>query len=98
MADLFNHQGKLTFLRAHDVGTGWGPQDDFLDVEVVFMLDTVPAAAFGFQLRDDAEGPVRAAMVDLLRDAFVHGFTVSVDAFVDAGKNNGRAFRIALVR
>jgi hypothetical protein len=98
MADLKNSQGKLTFLRAHDVGTGWGPPNDQLDVEVVFILDSVPQGAFGFQLRTDANEPVREAMVGLLRDAYVNNLTVSVDYFIDPGKHNGRAFRIALVR
>jgi hypothetical protein len=98
MADLKNSQGKLTFLRVHDVGTGWGPPSDQLDVEVVFMLDSVPQGAFGFQLRTDANEPVREAMVGLLRDAFVNNLKVSVDYFIDPGKHNGRAFRIALVR
>ncbi len=98
MADLRNSQGWLTFLRAHDVGTGWGPPGDQLDVEVVFMLDSVPGGAFGFQLRTDANEPVREAMVGLLRDAYVHDLKVSVDYFIDPGKHNGRAIRIALVR
>jgi hypothetical protein len=98
MADLKNSQGKLTFLRAHDVGTGWGPPNDQLDVEIVFMLDSVPQGAFGFQLRSDANEPVREAMVGLLRDAYVNNLRVSVDYFIDPGKHNGRAFRIALVR
>jgi len=98
MADLKNSQGHLTFLRAHDVGTGWGPPNDQLDVEIVFMLDSVAGGAFGFQLRIDANQPVREAMVSLLRDAFVHNLRVSVDYFIDPGKHNGRAFRIALIR
>ena len=98
MADLRNSQGKLTFLRAHDVGTGWGPPTDQQDIEVVFMLDTVPGGAFGFQLRADGNAPVREAMTGLLRDAFANKLTVSVDYFIDPGKHNGRAIRIALVR
>lgn len=98
MADLKNSQGKLTFLRAHDVGTAFGPPNDQLDVECVFMLDSVPQGAFGFQLRTDANGPVREAMVGLLRDAYVNNLKVSVDYFIDPGKHNGRAIRIALVR
>ena len=98
MADLKNSQGKLTFLRAHDVGTGFGPPTDFLDVEVVFILDSAPQNAFGFQLRTDANEPVREAMVGLLRDAYVNNLKVSVDYLIDPGKHNGRAIRIALVR
>ena len=33
-------QGKLTFLRVHDVGTGYGPPSDFINVEVVIKLDS----------------------------------------------------------
>jgi hypothetical protein len=98
MADILNKQGKLTFLRAHDVGTGYGPPTDQLDVEAVFILDSAPSDAFGFQMRTDANQPVREAMFSLLRDAFVHDLTVSADYSIDAGKHNGVAFRIALVR
>jgi hypothetical protein len=37
-------------------------------------------------------------MVGLLRDAYVNNLEVSVDYFIDPGKHNGRAIRIALVR
>jgi hypothetical protein len=36
--------GRITFLRAHDVGTGFGPPDDLIDVEAVVKLDSRPAA------------------------------------------------------
>jgi hypothetical protein len=98
MADILNKQGKLTFLRAHDVGTRYGPPNDQLDVEAVFILDSAPTDAFGFQLRADANQPVREAMFSLLREAFVHDLTVSADYSIDPGKKNGIAFRIALVR
>ena len=28
-------RGRVNFLRVHDVGSGWGPPHDFIDVEVV---------------------------------------------------------------
>jgi hypothetical protein len=98
MADIRNREGKLTFLRAHDVGTGYGPPNDELDVEAVFILDSAPTNAFGFQMRTDANEATREAMFSLLRDAFVHDLTVSADYFIEAGRNNGQAFRIALIR
>jgi hypothetical protein len=77
MADLKNSQGKLTFLRAHDVGTGWGPPSDQLDVEVVFMLDSVPQGAFAGRGRDQRAPPLRIlvvaaeeAVIRALREAF----------------------------
>ncbi len=95
---LLQSTGKLTFLRVHDVGTAFGPPADRIDVEVVMKLNTVPARAMGFQLRNDGNRPARQGMLDLLRDAFNQNWTVSVDYNLDTGKNNGVAIRVALVR
>jgi len=61
---LQESSGKVTFLRAHDVGTSWGPPADRIDVEVVTKLDSLPNQAFGFQLRDDAEIAVDRVQAD----------------------------------
>jgi photosystem II stability/assembly factor-like uncharacterized protein len=89
-------EGKLTFLRVHDVGTGWGPSDDFLDVEVVLRLDSAPGRAFGFQLRTDANEGARHGMLDLLRDAFNQDRRVRVD-YVRTGLDNGRVLRVMVL-
>lgn len=93
---LLESSGKVTFLRVHDVGTGFGPPNDFIDVEVVCKLDTMPKNAFGFQLRNDNNRPARAGMLDLLRDAFDHNWAVLIDYNLDAGKTNGTIIRTAL--
>jgi hypothetical protein len=85
-------------LRVHDVGTGFGPPTDFIDVEVVIALDTQPSRFFGFQLRNDARLPARQAMLDLLRDAFERNLTVNIDFFQVPGKNNNILFRVWLTR
>ena len=95
---LLESSGKLTFLRVHDVGTGFGPPSDFIDVEVVIKLDTRPNNAFGFQLRNDNNRPARAGMLDLLRDAFNHNWTVLIDYNLDVGKTNGVIIRTALTK
>jgi len=95
---LLESSGKLTFLRVHDVGTGFGPPTDFIDVEVVIKLDTKPKNAFGFQLRNDNNRPARAGMLDLLRDAFNHNWVVVIDYNLDAGKTNGVIIRTALTK
>jgi len=95
---LLNSSGKLTFLRAHDVGTGWGPSADFIDVEVVAKLDSLPNQAFGFQLRNDGERVTRQGMLNLLRDAFKNNWTVSIDYNIDPGKTNGTIIRVALLK
>lgn len=98
MADLLEKTGKIIFLRAHDLGTLYGPPSDQLDVEAVFILNALGEGAFGFQLRNDDNLPTRQAMFSLLREAFVHNFTVIVDFLIDPGKKNGTAFRVALIR
>jgi hypothetical protein len=95
---LIQSSGKLTFLRAHDVGSGFGPPSDFINVEVVIKLDAQPEKAMGFQLRNDDNRPARQGMLDLLRDAFNHNWTVVIDYSIDldAGKTNGEILRTAL--
>ena len=93
---LLQTSGKVTFLLVQDVGAGYGPPSDFIDVEVVCLLDTMPNNGFGFQLRNDNNRPARAGMLDLLRDAFDHNLTVQIDYTIDAGKINGIIIRTAL--
>ena len=83
MSNLLEKTGKIVFLRAHDLGTRFGPPNDQLDVEAVFCLNAIADGAFGFQLRNDNNLPARQAMFSLLRDP---------------GKKNGVAIRIALIR
>ena len=95
---LLESSGKITFLRVHDVGTAFGPANDRIDVEVVVKLDSRPQNAFGFQLRNDGNRPARAGMLDLLRDAFNHNWTVTLDYNLDTGKSNGIIIRTALTK
>ena len=76
--------GKLTLLRVHDLGTRYGPPGDEIDVEVVAWLDSMPGKAFGFQLRNNENRPAHQGMLDLLRDAYNSGWTVTID-YVGAG-------------
>jgi hypothetical protein len=98
MPDLLEKTGKIIFLRAHDLGTGYGPPNDQLDVEAVFILNSLGEGGYGFQLRDDDKLPARQAMFSLLREAFVHNFTVIADYLIEPGRINGTAIRVALIR
>src|SRR5262249_46225514 len=84
-----NLSGQLGLLRVHDVGTGYGPPSDQLDVEVIVQFVGRPNDAFGFQLRTDDNQPVREGMLALLRDGFNRGWTVWIDYDIDPGKHNG---------
>lgn len=86
--------GRIKFLRVNNVGTGWGPSTDFLDAEVVIMLDSMPGRGFGFQLRAGSDESVRHGMLDLLRNAFKRNSRVTID-YVKTGLRNGRILRVA---
>jgi hypothetical protein len=95
--DLLQSSGKITFLRVHDVGTGYGPSSDFIDGEVVIKLNTEGnKMAFGFQLRNDANSLVHQAMLDLMRDAYMNDWTVTIDYQRPRGKNHGDIIRVWL--
>jgi hypothetical protein len=98
MTDLLEKTGKIVFLRAHDLGTKYGPPADQLDVEAVFILNSFGEGAYGFQLRNDDNLPARQAMFSLLREAFANNFTVIADYLIEPGRINGTAFRVALIR
>jgi hypothetical protein len=98
MTDLLEKTGKIIFLRANDLGTGYGPPNDFLDVEAEFILNSLGEGAYGFQLRNDDNLPARQAMFSLLREAFAHNFTVIADYLIEPGRINGTAIRVALIR
>ena len=95
-ADLLQAQGKLTMLRVHDVGSGYGPPSDFIDVEVVIQLDSRPGMAFGFTLRNDQNSLAHQGMLSILRSAFDHGWTVVIDFYLNPGKKNGTVLRATI--
>lgn len=94
VGELLGARGRLTLLRVHEVGGGFGPSTDRIDGEVVIALDTEPGRAFGFQLRNDANLPARRRMLALLRDAFANDRPLAVD-YLRTGQHNGTVIRIA---
>jgi hypothetical protein len=86
--------GHITFLRAHELGSGYGKAPDFLDCEVIVLLAEDPFRAFGFQLRADSNEPTRNAMFDLVRSAFVANRPVRLD-YTKTGPRVGEIIRVA---
>ncbi len=95
---LLQNSGKITLLHINDVGGKYGPPTDQIDVEVVIKLSSKPDESYGFQLRNDANRPVRQGMLDLLRDAFNNNWTVRVDYNIETGKKNGVIIRTMLTK
>lgn len=86
--------GHITFLRAHEVGSGYGKPPDFLDCEVIVRLAEDPFRAFGFKLRADSDAPTRTEMFDLLRSSFVGERPVRLD-YIKTGPRVGEIIRVA---
>ncbi|MBP6589815.1 MAG: hypothetical protein KAX45_02695 [Chitinophagaceae bacterium] len=90
-----NQQGKISLLRVHEVGSGWGAGSDQLDAEVIFKIAGDAANyAYGFQLRNDGNGPAHQAMFGLLKEAASKNLTIHFDYNERTGKKNHPAIRI----
>jgi photosystem II stability/assembly factor-like uncharacterized protein len=94
IGSLIETVGHIFFLRAHDLGTGYGRAPNFLDCEVIVLLSEEPYRAFGFKLRADQEQPTRSEMFNLLRSAFVTMRPVRLD-YVKTGPRVGEIIRVA---
>jgi hypothetical protein len=90
--------GHISFLRANELGSGYGPSFDnglnFLDCEVIVLLAEEPLRALGFQLRADENEPTRTEMFDMLRSAFIANRPVRLD-YVTTGPRAGEIIRVA---
>ncbi len=85
--------GRITLLRVHDLGTGYGPPYDFLDAEVIVQLDSQPEKAFGMQLRNNADRPAAQGMLAVLRDTFNRSRPVRIE-FIRVGCRTGKIIRV----
>lgn len=104
-AKICLHRGKIKMLRVHDLGTGYGPDNNFIDVEVVITFQNRPGIAYGFQLRNDEYLPARQGMLNLLRDAFKNDWSVTINYDTQFGycptepiEPNGTIIRVELVK
>lgn len=88
--------GKLTFLRAHDGGFGFGPDSDHIDGDVIGRISAEPDHAFGLEMRNDNKLPAHEAMFALLRDGFNQDWDTTVEYDLDDNRKNGDLFRIEL--
>lgn len=95
IGSLLAVEGRLSFLRVHDVGTGFGPPQDPIDAEVIVQLAGLPrpTKSFGFQLRTDANEAERRGMLDLLRDAFRYDRPIRIE-YLRTGIRTGLIIRV----
>ncbi len=93
IGSVISVSGRITLLRAHDVGTGFGPPGDQLDAEAIVQIDGAPGMSFGFTLRADANRPAHGGMFDALRDAWRRDRPVVLD-YERTGFRSGRLIRV----
>ena len=94
IGSLIETVGHVSFLRAHELGGGFGKSPNFLDCEVIVQLAEEPLRAFGFKLRADASQPARTEMFGLLRSAFIAHRPVRLD-YHTTGPRAGEIIRVA---
>ncbi len=97
VGSVLGAQGRISMIRAHDVGSGYGPPSDRLDVEAVVWLDSSPGSSFGLQLRTSPDKRARHGIFRLLREAFRANRQVHID-YVRTGLRSGRIVRAMLIQ
>lgn len=70
--------GKITLFRAQIKDLDIGPPNDRLVAEVLVTLDSKPDMVFG--VAHDPKDPGAAAMIETLREAYLHNLPVTVQA------------------
>lgn len=88
-------KGKVNYLRIHDSGE-YGAAPDSLRTEVVLKLDKEPARAFGFSLKNDADGPSHQGMLALVQAAYLNKLDLYLEYIQELNKFNSKVFMIVL--
>jgi len=88
-------EGKINYLRIHDVGTKFGPPNDVLDAEAIVQLDSKPGHYFGLQLRANSTEVANKSSVKLLRAAFESNSPVRIE-YSRNGIHSGKIVRVIL--
>ena len=81
-------KGKINLFRTQTKDMEIGKGTDMLDAEVLVTLDSAPDLVFGIRYHE--EEPSTAAIVDTLREAFLHDMTVTIQYPKAPGKKNNR--------
>ncbi|MBK9717000.1 MAG: hypothetical protein IPO85_05720 [Saprospiraceae bacterium] len=96
IGSVLDIKDKINLLRVHDVGTGYGPSSDALDVEVVITLNSEPNKYFGFKMRIGTNGLTHKHFLETLRFAFKKDLPVKIE-YIKTGIHSGEIFRVILL-
>ena len=79
-------QGKIILYRNQVQGLEIGPENDRLDAETLVVLDSEPDKTFGIRHHENI--PATQAIVDTLREAYMHDIPVTIQHVIAPGKKN----------
>ncbi|VAW70410.1 hypothetical protein MNBD_GAMMA10-2204 [hydrothermal vent metagenome] len=96
IGQVLTAEGRLSLLRVHEIGSGFGPSTDKLDTEVIAQLEPRPGESFGFQLRKGDNEKTHRKMLDVLRSAFNNDHTVRLE-YERTGRTTGRILRALII-
>jgi hypothetical protein len=101
VGDILAVEGIPTFLRVHEIGSGFGPTTARIEGELVVELDSLPGRYFGLSLRPSVTGPISTGvgeavaeeMWTTLRGAFERRGRLHVE-YMRTGITTGRIIRV----
>jgi hypothetical protein len=77
-------------MRVNQLSDSWVAAGDFLNTEVIFVLDSAGDIAFGLELRaGDPNLPSHLAMLSILGDAYIHKLDAGITYNIEPGKRKG---------
>jgi len=79
-------KGKIVLFRTQIKGLEIGPENDRLDAEVLVVLDSEPDHVYGIRYHE--EDPSTEAIVDTLREAYLHDMPIYLHHAIAPGKKN----------
>jgi hypothetical protein len=79
-------QGKIILFRNQVQGLELGPENDRIDAETLVVLDSEPGKTFGIRHHENI--PATQAIVDTLREAYLHDIPVTIQHVIAPGRKN----------
>lgn len=92
MGNVAYTQGRITMIRVHAHGTGYGPVGHQLQEDCIITLDTEPGTAFGVNL-SGTSASTGNKMLEILRKAFKNGQSVNLE-YIATSAIGGRVIRV----
>jgi hypothetical protein len=86
--------GKITLFRAQIRDLDFGPPNDHIKAEVLISIDSKPDMVFG--VAHETNDPGATAMIETLREAYLHDLPVTVLAPELPGRKNLRLVWVEL--